>query len=424
MRSSRMIRRKKLLLMAMALTTYSRASALEYVPVYRGSILGGQYFLGGTKASLSGNASLVAAPVLKFNDRWALLPMLSSNYRGTKGINDGVASGTLFQQGMDHRVSATGIYSPDGTTWRLKPSVSYKREFLKETLNETWGQGLFDYEKVGAGFEAENVYHDPFSYRLGVDFYRIRFPNYQSLEAAVGNDPAGNPLGRELSSKNVLDTYNFSVSMSGARPFPYDEPVVALQGTFTSLYQEYADQRLVDTQGQFTNHRPYGRRDFLQSVAVGVSHPRHLQMMGADFKLDSSFGANTSYNTSNQNTYDASFTKFVFDSYSYYNYGFGPALALSWGEAKRPSSASFSFSYSKTQYIGRLAQNSSGVYLTDTQWQERYVASLVYAYPIATGFYLKGQTSFLWAGSNQSYEKTYLYNYRTANYMMGFTYEY
>ena len=51
-------------------------------------------------------------------------------------------------------------------------------------------------------------------------------------------------------------------------------------------------------------------------------------------------------------------------------------------------------------------------------------AAAVFAYPISPGFSFKVQANFLWARSNNTYEKTYAYNYRTANYLMGFTYEY
>ena len=400
------------------------ASALEFIPVYNVGLSGGQYFFRGERASLNGNASVVAAPVLKAGEAWSFIPMYAGNYQGVKGVGEGVGAGTLFQQHMDHPVSFAAIHAPADSPWRLKPSASYKREFLKETRDEAWGKGLFDYQKLGLGLEAENLYRDPFSYRLGFDFYMIRFPNYDSLESSAGVDPSGNPLGRELASRKVLDTYNFQLSASGSRPFPYEDPKVSLQASYSLTYVYFADQRLVNSKGQYNDHKPYGRQDFLNTLGLSVAYPRPLDLFGHSTRLTSVFGVNLAYNGSNQNTFDASRTQFVSDAYSYASYGLGPSFSLAWGEAKRPTAVGVSLRYNRLQYLGRLSQQGEGVYTADHQYQDRTHLNLSYSYPISPGFYLKAQTNFLWVRSNQKYEKTYAYNYTTANYVMGFAWEY
>ncbi len=408
-----------------ALAVASEVAAVEVIPVYRGHLLGGQYFIKGRNASLSGNAALLAAPVLEFNERWSAIPMFAGNYNGTKGIGDGVGALTLFQQSMDHRVSFTGIYSVPSTNWKAKASTHYKRYFLKETIDETWGKGLFDYDKIGLGLEAENTYKDPFSYRIGFDVFRIAFPNYESLESKSGVDPTGNPLNRELASKDVLDTMNFQLTASASRPFPYDDPVVSVSGSVSTLYQNYEDQRLVTNTGQFQTTKPYGRQDFLTTASFNVGYPREFRLSGLPYRLSTAFTVNGAFNGSNQNTFDAAGPRFIYDAYSYYSYGFGPSASLSWGNPKRPTAMSLSFLYTRLQYTGRLAQDSTGKYLTDEhQFQDRWIAGLGSSYPILPNFNLVGRANFLWQNSNHAFEKTYLYTYRTANYMMGFTYEY
>lgn len=395
--------------------------SLEITPVANATLMGGQYFFRGDKASLSGNATALVAPVLRTSDRWAYLPIYSANYQGTKGVGDSVGAGTVFQQSMDHRVSFSGLYTPDGSDWKLKPGVSYKRQFLKETRDETWGKGLFDYEKIGAGFEAEKTYRDPFSYRLGIDLYRIRFPNYQSLESEAGTDPQGNPLGRERAGANVLDSYNLMVSASGTRPFPFEDPVVSLQGGYSGLVQLYPDQRLVDERGQLGSAT---RRDFQNSLWGSVGYPRPVRLGGNTFRLDSRFSLGYTYNDSNQNTFDAARTRFVGNAYGYHQWSAGPGFNLAWGSAKRPAWASLGFRFEQTLYTGRLAQDSEGLYTASHQRQDRYLVTMGYAYPITQGFYLKAQSNVLWQRSNQTYEKTYAYNYRAQNFLLGFTYEY
>ncbi len=250
-------------LAALSLTS-GVARAWDYVPVYNATVLGGQYFFKSDKSNLAGNASGLAAPTFAMNDQWSFIPTLASNYQGTKGINDTVAAGTIFQQEMDHRASFMAVDSLPGSTWKLKPSVSYKREFLQETKDETWGHGLFDYDKWAVGFEAEDLYKEPFSYRVGFDAFKVRYMNYQSLESQTGTDPLGNPLGRENAGTNVLDSYNYQLSASVTRPYPFDDPAIALTAGYSLLYQDYFNDHVVNLEGQY---QPNTRKDFLQTFS-------------------------------------------------------------------------------------------------------------------------------------------------------------
>ncbi len=398
-----------------------KAHSVEYAPVFNAAVLGGQYFYQGNNSNVGGNASVVAGSIVKADGRWSLLPTFAANYQGTKGVSDAVPAGSLFQQEMDHRASVTGIYSLEGTNWKLKPSASYKYEFLKQTRDEAWGHGLFDFEKIAMGFEAENVYREPFSYRLGLDLYRIRFPNYQSLESQAPLDPLGNPLNRAGFNRNTLDTYNTQLSVAGAMPYPAQEPVLALQGGYSLLYQNYSDQNVIDSRDQIGSE---GRADYLQSLGGSVSYPRAVRLFSTDCRLDSKLNANFAYEKSNQNYFDANTTQFFSDAYTYYSYGMGPSFSLAWGEAKHPTAIAASFSYTRFQYVARQAQDANGIYTGSRLGQDLYQTGLSGVYPLAPGFSIKAQANLLWARSNNAFEQTYAYNYRTANYLLGFTYEY
>jgi len=397
------------------------ASAVEWTPVLNASLSGGQYFFQGQRANLGGNAAVTAAGLAKLSERWSLLPMYSVAYRGTKGVDDGVAAGTLFQQQMDHAVSVTGIRKLENSTWRVKPSAGYKRQFLKETRDEAWGHGLFDYEKISAGVEFENIYKEPFALRAGLDVYRVRFPGYESLESRSGVDPFGNPLGRELASKHVLDTYNWQASVSGSRPWPFDEPKLVLSGSYSLLHKDFLDQRIVQENGQFKDS---GRRDFLQSLGGAVARPIPMRVFGSDGRLDLSLGANFSYNISNQNSFDATFARYLDDSYSYWTVGAGPGASLSWGDKKAPTWTSASFRWTRQNYVGRLVQDELGVYGSAKQRHDRYTFSVVYGYPIAPKLTMTFRTNVLWAASNHKYQKNYAYAYRAMNYLLGVSYEF
>lgn len=396
------------------------ASAVEWTPVLSGSLAGGQYFFKSTRGTLSGNAALTAAGLGKISDAWTVMPMYMGSYRGTKGVDDGVAAGTLFQQGMTHAVSATGIRRIHDSNWRVKPSAGYKREFLKETRNEDWGQGLFDYEKISAGIELENQYKEPYAWRAGLDAFRVRFPNFESLESRSGTDPFGSPLGRELASKRTLDTYNWQASVSGTRPWPYEDPTVVLSGSYSILYKDFLDQRIIKEDGQI---RDAGRKDFQQALGGSIARPMQVTPFGKDARLDLSLGLNFIHNKSNQNSFDAAFARYIDDFYGYWTVGGGPSAFLSWGERKAPTWASMSFRWSRQSFTGRLVQDEVGVYGAEKQKHDRYNLSFGYGYPIAPKLTLTFRTHFLWAASNHKFQKNYAYAYRAMNYLLGVSYE-
>ncbi len=411
--------RKPLALAVLCLAAPARA--LEWTPVLNGSLSGGQYFFQKQRGNLSGNAGVTAAALVKLSPRWSVLPMYSIDYRGTKGMDDGVGAGTLFQQTMDHSLSATGIRKLEDSTWRLKPSAGYKRQFLKQTRDEQWGKGLFDYEKISVGLEAENQYKDPFSYRVGVDVFRVRFPQYESLESRTGTDPFGNPLGRELAPKNVLDTWNYQLSASGSRPFPYADPKYVLSGSYAFILKNYVDQRLVNAAGQF---EAGGRRDLYQTLGGSIGRPIPAKLFGADGRLDLNLALNFAFNKSNQNTFDATFARYVPDAYSYWSAGLGPGATYSWGDRKRPTWTSASLRFSRQYYLGRLVQDGDGAYGSSKQSHDRWNFSLGYGYPIAPKLTMTFRANFMWATSNHKFQRNYTYDYRAANYIIGLNYEY
>lgn len=405
--------------LALALFLAAPARALEVVPVYGFTLLGGQYFFAGDKSKLNMNVTANAAPAVKLSGGRLFLPIYSGSYRGTKSVTDSVGSGTLFSQGMSHRLSFGYLRPLEGTTWKVKPSLSYKWDYLKETRDETWGRGLFDTQTVGLGFEAENTYKEPFSYRLGYDFFYTRFPNFKSLESKSGIDATGNALGRETAGVRTLDTLNQQLSFTVTRPVPYDQPVVALTAGYSLLWQKFHDQPLVNLAGQFQNEN---RQDFTNSLSASVLHPREI--LSGRARMGVGFNSRFNYTGSNQNTYDAGQTRFIADAYSNWSLSMGPSVGVSWGPKETPSTANMGLTWTRQSYFGRLVQDPNGLYQSDTQNHDRYQFSIGYGMPIAQNFRMLAQANFLWVDSNMRYEKTYKYSYNTSNYLLGFSYDY
>mgnify|MGYP001604200737 FL=1 len=391
------------------------AAALEVSPIYGLQVLGGQYFFAGDKGALSGNISGVVAPAMKFNERWSLLPSLNSSYQGTKQVVDLVGAGTLVQEQMEHRAALKAVYSPEGSRWRFKPSASFKAQLLKETRGETWGKGLFDYRKWNAGFETEFMYHDPFSVRLGLDYYETSFHNYTSLESQAATAFQGQSLARELVGDRILDTRNASLSFGGDGPI-YER--VILEGSSLITYQYFPNQRIIDGSGALTVPK---REDVLAVVMGAVRMPHELN---SDMRTLGSVDLSMAYNSSNQNNFDAA--RVQFQPY-YYNYGelkVSPSFKLLVGPPREAVTVGLTTTWWSRRYPHRLTQDPSGVYQTSTLITNNFLASASLTYPMAKHFKLLFNFQYGKATSNQRFEQFYSYNYSATNYLFGFSYDY
>lgn len=391
------------------------AHALEVSPIYGLQVLGGQYFFGGDRGTLSGNVSGVVAPAMKFNDEWALLPSLNSSYQGTKTVVDLVGAGTLFQEQMDHRLAARAVYTPGGGQWRLKPSLSYKYQLLKETKDEDWGEGLFDYRKWSAGLDAEYVYHDPFSLHAGVDYFETSFPNYTSLESQAATQFQGQSLARELVGDFILDTQNASLSIGGDGPI-YERLI--LDGNAVATYQHFPNQHVVDGAGQLT---PLLREDLATTVTLGARMPRELN---SDLRTLGGLDLGLSYTTSNQNNYDARQARFF---PLYYNYGelrVSPSFKLLIGPPREAVVLGLSATWWHRRYPYRVIQDEAGAYLDQKLRTDNSMISASLTYPMAKHFSLLFNFQYGKTISNQRYESFYSYNYSVTNYLFGFSYDY
>ena len=391
------------------------ARALEVSPIYGLQMLGGQNFYTGQRSSLSGNASAVIAPAMKFNDRWSLLPSLRSSYQGTEQVLDVVGAGTLFQSQWDNRLGVRGIYAPADSLWRIKPSASFKYELLQQTKDERIGSGLYDYYKWDMGIDFEYVYHDPFSVHFGLDYYQTHFLNYTSLESQTATAFQGQSLARELVGDYVLDTQNV-LFMAGAEG-PLAERLI-LEGSAAVMYQRFPEQHLIDPSGNLT--APL-REDVITTLGASLKMPAELN---SDLRLLGSLDTAVSYESSNQNSYDATQLKYI--PY-YYNYGevrVGPNVKLLIGPPRQATVLSLGGTYWYRRYPYRQTQNSSGLYQGGSTHMNNFMVNSSLTYPMAPRFSLVLNVQYGRGTSNQTFEQFYKYNYTTTSYLIGFNYDF
>lgn len=384
-------------------------AAPKLVPVGQIQMLGGQWFFDGSPSSLGGNFSMNYTPSLKFSERFSLAPTYLGNYRGTKDVQELAGGGTLFQDSMSHGLILKGIYGMNESL-KLKTYTSYRTELLREVKGEDWGDGLFDWRKFSIGTEAEwrVAGSKGSSFRLGYDFYSLNFPNYQSLESA--QDPT---LSRELAGTDVLNSNNHMLSLAGQTRVLR---VMALEWINFYTRRTFAEQPIVNASGDLTASK---RADNSYSMANFLYTPFKI---GNNFKFVVGAGYTYSMLDSNQNHYDARKTTYVQDYYSYKQHTISPELTMLAGTA--PWKLTLGGSWQKRNYDSRLIQNENGDFLSDKLYLNQISTGFGMAYPVSKSINFKSQFTLSWSDSNMKYEKVYRYNYKIANYLVGFSYEY
>jgi len=391
------------------------AAAVEVEPLFRVRLLGGQYFFGAEKGTLNGNLAALAAPALIFNDRWTVLPSASGKYQGTKQVVDLVGAGSIFQEQMDYRFGTKALYRPEGSKWRFKGALSHKLEFLKETRDEVWNQGLFDYQTFGAGLEAEWLYQEPFSVRAAYDFGYTFFPNYSSLESEAALDFQGKSLARELVGDRVLDAYIHLFSFTGSAALGKGWTGDASLGF---QFHSFPNQPVVQPTGLLSADK---RSDFLTSISARVRRPVEIDF---DWRLVGSLGVSFTNALSDQNSYDALRTEFFDDYYDYRELSVHPELRSLFGDERQPVAWSIGFLWKRRIYPNRRVQDPSGSYGALGVSQRDWMLDTTLSYPMAPRWSVLLNLQHGRTSSNQGFEQFYSYNYTATNYLFGVSYDY
>ncbi len=395
---------------ALSLAARVSAQALEISHILNARLFGGQYFFQNEESKLSGNIGVMYAPAIAFNQKWSLIPTVSSSWRGVKSVQDLVGGGTLFQQVMDHSGGVKAIYSAT-PLWRLKLGGAYRLQLLKETSDEKWGKGLYDFEKPSGNFEIERLWGNDNSARIGADYYIIDFRNFTSLESQQKE------LGRENASARTLNTRNQSPYVATSFAFPFLSGQSArLDASYYHVFRGYDDQNIVLASGDLSKDR---RSDSSQLMAASFLFPFAFS---ENFKLIHEVKGGLSQLFSKQNNFDARLTRFNPNYYSYRDFNAGTNFNFLIGA--KPWIASSGFNYVRRTYNDRPIQDVNGAYGVEKVHINEYYANFGLTYSVNKNLKVQGLLNFGWSRSNMKYEKSYRYNYEVFTYLLGVVYEY
>lgn len=405
------------LVLLISIFPYSHISCLhavvKVIPVVDFQLMTGQYFYGGSADNLAGNMFFNITPAIKFSEKFSIIPGVSTRYKATKQTEDLIGGGTLFQDVLDSNASSRFVYSPLDSL-KLKLNTSYKMQFRRETKDESITDGLFDYKKISYGFETEYAFGNGKKYlaRLGADRFTVKFPNYESLES--GDTSVTSGLSRELAGTNVLDTKNISSLLGGTAQLPYN---ITLDADYISIKKDFSDQPVVLLTGLLSSDQ---RKDKVDIGSLGLLAP---VLQKEKIKIITACSGIYTINNSDQNHYDARKTVFIENYYDYTSNYYNPAVTFLLGAKPYAVTASYGLEHKK--YKDRPIQDKDGTYDLERKiWSETQNTTFSFTYPISEGFKLRATTTYLWERSNMGYEEIYKYKYNTANYLMGFSYEY
>jgi len=385
-------------------------AGVKITPVADVSLFGGKYFLDSDAASFQGRMDAFISPVIKLAENKELIPVYSGNYSGTQDIQELAGGGVLTRQRQTHTFSLKYVYTRDFD--KYKPRISYSKALIKETKDEKWGDGLFDYSTLSFGFEAEQERpHGTFT--ESYDYFKVAYPNYSTLlsqSQSVFSDTATfNQLSTNAGEK-PMDNTSHRLGFTYAW-FP--EPL-NLKAGYDFTYRSYGDQAIaakpVTGQSPFKSDK---RADLMQNFSIKANRALKPLYLTA--------GARLGWLSSNQGSYDSTRSKYMSDYYSYIDFSLSPAMSL---VIKNGAQFNFGLEWRRLYYTGRLKQDTAGNYGGAKINQTYWLSSISARYPVFNRFFARAAYNYQISSSNMRYEENYRYNYRASTYLMGLEWEF
>ena len=414
----------------MARGSWAAAALIAFFPAgahARGAVfldaelLGGQFFYREASSSFGGLARFDGGYAHEMSERWTAFANYQGGYKGFKDVNDLVGGGTLFQQSMDHRVSLK-VERRIGERLTLKPRVAYSKEFFRETNDEKWGKGLYDFDRMGIGLVADyrlGGEERPALLSAGYNFFSTAYPNYKTLFSKFGAEVASVSLGGQSNpGSRTLDTLSHQFNVDLTKEFSGRWNAWS---SYNFSLRSFPDQFIIDSQARYLSDK---RLDQSHSLDAGVGYKpeRTFSLLRARIKTSSNLGYRFEWSASNQNHFDTdpAILTFVPNYYDYVENSLSPGVQA----LVSPLDLAISLGYNLSirNYLDRRVQDSDGQYQGATLSQTNHMVSLGASLPIFKRLLFK--TSFQWrlSRANTAYEKTYRYNYGSAQYFAGLAY--
>ncbi len=401
----------KKIIAALALLAPASAGAGGYDLSGKLDLFGGQYFFQGQSGALNGYGVLDAQLSKSYSSSSGFFVSARSVYTGFKQVNELSGGGTLFQQSLDTSLGGVWIKRYEGG-YSLKPRVGVKNELFRETKDEKWGEGLYDFTRYEGGLTLEHKTRwglsTPWIWQLSWDAYYTRYTRFKSLASQYGQELAApDPGERVLDSLTHQLSYDTELDLPGFMKADLLASV-ALAG--------YPDQKVINSEGRYLSSK---RSDSYMALNLGLSKRYNdIEKLGRVRPvLGVSVGLANLISNQNHLDTDPKHLKFIRSFYDYSEVRAAPNAQftfLSCGLVTR-----LTYEFAVRNYSERLAQQSDGTYTSSALAQYSQNFSFEASYPLYRTLDAKLQGSWSASRSNNRYEQVYRYNYNSSTYFAG-----
>jgi len=386
----------------------------KLVALLRLEVLGGFSGLTDRKGVGGGRVSLDFSPTIKFDENNYLIPLFFSSIERKVRVIPEEEGGELTVMDQDHNAYLAFKHIVDERT-SLRIAGFGTWSLNKETRDEDWGEGLYDYRDFGGNinfqFKTGKADSSPGVLSSTTEYYLRRYPNFQSLiSLTIDNAPEKN----EKDYRGIRQMVDYQWQAS---------PKFLYNLGYSFLHKRYIDKLVVNSSGVLSNKK---RLDYLHNFNAGLLYSPVKQWQ---LKLDvSGF-----WNLSNQNYYDTrgTFVPTTDDIYTprYFDYALAevrPSLIYLYplAEKDRDFVLEGAYEFLLRVYSDRKAQTRAGAYTTDTQTDYEHSIILKAVYPVNRQFSLVALGEYTISTSNMDYERFYLYNYHSYAVWSGFSFRY
>lgn len=413
-----------LLVLSLALTAGTSPASAENAPqpntdpyiflLDSEALFGYADIAGPAEGDFSTSEKWLASLAVKLDEKDQLIGLYNGDYRKDNIFIRQDEGSQSSNQLMSHNLSAA-YKKYFGDRFIFKPVFYFNTTFVKETADESLGDGLYDYEDLGGGFENTHFFADAegkLNRKLtyGFNVFRREYPNYRTLEALSSREPL---------EDREKDFIGYKTDASYRAPWWF-ETTGKLSGT--ALFKDYTDKRTIDANGI---RQSDGRKDWYYEL-TGMIHKQLNETFGLGFE------SGWKQNLSNLDFYDTRNTltltddRFFTGYFDYFAYSLKPFVTVVgpkfFAEAD-PSTVQVSYTFEKTFYPGRTAQNVSGVLLGQDEIDRNGKTTAQFVVPMGKNWSWVLAGSYEKQVSNQKFENTFLYSYESWSVLSGVKFE-